>query len=60
MNYKINIVFIIFDILRLISNHKSYNKFEKMQSKNIIKNKIFFEYALIIIMQIEKIVISRI
>ena len=55
-----NIVFIIFDILRLISNYKSYNKSEKMLSKSIIKNKIFFERALTIIIQIKKIVISYI
>ena len=52
-----NIIFIIFDILYLISNYKLYNKFEKMQLKNIMKNKIFFKRALTIIIQIKKIVI---
>ena len=60
MSCKMNVVFIIFDILRLILDHKSYNKFEKMQLKSIIENEIFFERALTIIIQIEKIIISYI
>ena len=51
-------VFITFDILRLILDHRSYNKFGKMQSKSIIESEIFFERALIIIMQIKKTVAS--
>ena len=49
MNYKMNIIFIIFDTLRLILNYKLYDKFEKMQLKSIIKNETFFKRALIII-----------
>ena len=45
-----NIVFIIFDILRLILGYKLYDKFKKMQLENMIKNEIFFKCALIIIM----------
>ena len=47
-----NIVFVIFDTLFQISDYKLYNKSEKIQSKNIIKNEIFLKRALIIIMQI--------